>query len=187
MVFAKLFGRRPHADAAHALYAAIVGQARRPAFYAGLGLPDTVEGRTEAILLHAHLVLRRLKRDGATTEDLAQELFDTLFGDLDSNLRQLGVSDLRIGAKVKKLAQGFYGRIQAYDAGLDGQGDLMDALDRNMYRDAQPTKDQLAAVAAYMGAVDAYLAKLSTEDFLAGRVDFPPAPEIDNENKEASP
>src|SRR6476661_3579184 len=64
-MLSRLFGR-PHAqaDTAAALYGAIVAQARRPGFYAHLGVPDTVSGRFEMVLLHTVLVLRRLQEGG---------------------------------------------------------------------------------------------------------------------------
>ena len=42
----------PPPDTIEALYGAIVAQARSPAFYADYGVPDTVEGRLEMIVLH---------------------------------------------------------------------------------------------------------------------------------------
>ena len=51
-------------DTATELYGRLVAQARRPAFYAALGVPDTPEGRLELIMLHMVLMLRRLGREG---------------------------------------------------------------------------------------------------------------------------
>ena len=41
----------------------IVAQARQPAFYTALGVPDTLDGRFELIALHGFLVMHRLKAD----------------------------------------------------------------------------------------------------------------------------
>ncbi len=41
-------------------YGAIVAQARMPAFYASLGVPDTVQGRFDLLVLHLVLLLDRL-------------------------------------------------------------------------------------------------------------------------------
>ena len=43
------------------IYGAIVTQARRPAFYADLGVPDTPSGRYEMVVVHLVLVLERLR------------------------------------------------------------------------------------------------------------------------------
>src|SRR5690606_9796617 len=42
------------------IYSGIVAQARQPVFYAGLGVPDTLEGRYDMLMLHAWLYMRRL-------------------------------------------------------------------------------------------------------------------------------
>src|SRR5258708_35051449 len=61
-VFAALFRRRERRAAALAAYGRIVERSREPAFYAGWGVPDTLDGRLEVLALHAFLVLNRLKR-----------------------------------------------------------------------------------------------------------------------------
>src|ERR1700746_2318369 len=58
MIF-KLFRRTPR-DTIACLYGTIVAQARLPAFYQIYGVPDTVNGRLEMIMLHTVLFLRRL-------------------------------------------------------------------------------------------------------------------------------
>ncbi|MGC5209546.1 ubiquinol-cytochrome C chaperone family protein, partial [Escherichia coli] len=63
MKLLSLFRRSPKdeaVEAAHRIYVAAVEQARQPAFYAVLGVPDTLDGRFEVISAHIHLVLRRL-------------------------------------------------------------------------------------------------------------------------------
>ncbi|MDP6954163.1 MAG: ubiquinol-cytochrome C chaperone family protein, partial [Alphaproteobacteria bacterium] len=78
---------------ADALYGALVAQARRPEFYADLGVPDTVDGRFDMIMLHLSLLLRRLRGDD---EALAQAVLDTTFDDMDRNLREMGAGDLGV-------------------------------------------------------------------------------------------
>ena len=113
--------RRPR-QAADQLYRAMVEQARRPAFYRELGVPDTPEGRFEMIALHAALVLRRLRREGLPGQALGQALFDLMFADLDAGLRELGVGDLGVGTYIKRLAGQFYARLAALDEGLGDAG-----------------------------------------------------------------
>ena len=133
------------------MYALIVSQARRPVFYSGLGVPDTANGRYDVIMLHAYFVMRRLKEIGAEAGDLSQALFDYMFADMDKNLREMGVGDLSVGKKVKAMATAYYGRIKAYDEGLDQTNDtLLEALRRNLYAEAEPTQEQLASMSAYL-------------------------------------
>jgi len=82
------------------LYGAIVAQGRRPVFYAGFGVPDTVEGRFDMVVLHLVLVLGRLRREaggGQLAQDvIAQDLFGAFCRDMDHNLREMGVGDLTV-------------------------------------------------------------------------------------------
>ena len=57
------FRRNPHYHNIHALYGMIVAQARSRAFYANYGVPNTVQGRFDSIVLHLVLISARLSRD----------------------------------------------------------------------------------------------------------------------------
>ncbi len=148
----KLMPGRAVGDAA-ALYARLVAQARTPVFFTAFGVPDTVGGRFDMIALHAYVAMRRLRElGGGPAAKLSQALFDTMFADMDRNLREMNVSDLRVGRKVKDLAKSFYGRIKAYDEGLAGGPDaLAAALARNLYADG-PTVEaaQISLMADYL-------------------------------------
>jgi cytochrome b pre-mRNA-processing protein 3 len=148
MPLAALFNRKSR-SAVQALYAAIVAASRTPVFYEEWGVPDTLDGRFELIALHAFLALRRLKQSGESA-DFSQALFDTMFTDLDRNLREMGVGDLSVGRQVKTMARAFYGRIVAYERGLAGTESLEDALRRNLYGTIVPSPGQLAVAVAYL-------------------------------------
>ena len=108
----------PITDASHALYNRVVEQARRPAFYTTCGVPDTLDGRFDMIVLHAFLLFHRLKLDHPRSADLSQSVFDLMFADMDRSLREMGAGDLGVGKKVKTMVRACYGRIAAYEAGL---------------------------------------------------------------------
>jgi cytochrome b pre-mRNA-processing protein 3 len=115
MKLSSLFQPRPAVIAGRRLYASAAGQARQPVFYAALGAPDTVEGRFELYTLHVALLLRRLKGQGAQAGETAQGLFDAYVDNLDHALREMGVGDLSVGKKMRKLGEAFYGRVRNYD------------------------------------------------------------------------
>jgi len=169
MSLAALFNRKSR-NAVQALYGAIVAAARNPAFYAEWGVPDTLDGRFELIALHAFLALRRLKQADDSAA-FAQALFDTMFADLDRNLREMGVGDLSVGRQVKTMAKAFYGRVVAYERGLAGADNLDDALRRNLYGTAVPDAAQIAAAAAYVRHQARALDAVPAERLLAG--EFP--------------
>ena len=168
--------RRSHAtDEARKLYARVVEQARRPEFYLRCKVADTVDGRFDMIALHAFLLMRRLKC--GRTGSLAQALFDVMFADMDQNLREMGIGDLAVGRKVKALAELFYGRVAAYEAGLVGdESELCEGLRRNLYRKVDPPPGNVAAMAAYVRREAAALEVQETDRLLAGEVFFGPPP-----------
>lgn len=164
---------------ARQLYCSLVDQARAPGFYRDHGVPDSLDGRYEMIALHVFLALHRLKRVGEAGSALAQALFDTMFADMDRSLREIGVSDLGVGRRIKDMAKGLYGRISAYETGLNGPDPaLEDALRRNLFGTVPAvTPEALGFFVRYARqAVEAY-GVLGTAAVLAGETPvWPPLP-----------
>jgi cytochrome b pre-mRNA-processing protein 3 len=117
------------------LYGTIVAQARAAPFYRNYGVPDTVNGRFEMVVLHAVLVLRRFESEPAPLRRLGQALFDRFCRDMDGSLREMGVGDLAVPAKMRTIGEAFYGRQAAYGAALAAPGlePLVAALARNVF------------------------------------------------------
>jgi len=144
MILAR-FRRNSQARTIHALYGAIVAQARSVTFYADYRVPDTVEGRFDLIVLHLVLLLNRLGRRAKAARGLGQallgqallgqELFDAFCDDLDANLREMGVGDLAVPKRMQAFAEAFYGRQAAYLAALEAADHRVfeKALARNIF------------------------------------------------------
>src|SRR5262245_28311465 len=60
MIF-QLFRHTPRDDTIASLYGMIVAQAREPVFYQTFGVPDTVNGRFEMVVLHTILLVSRIQ------------------------------------------------------------------------------------------------------------------------------
>ncbi len=171
-----LFRRNTHEATIDSLYGAIVAQAREPAFFRAHGVPDTVDGRFEMVVLHVFMVLHRLKAENEERRELGQALFDRLFADFDRALRELGVADTKVPKKIRQMGQAFYGRVKAYDEALaSGEaGVLEEALARNVLADA--TADT-AALASYVKAAAAGIAAIPYATLAGGSITFPPVPQ----------
>ena len=179
MGLAELFGRSKVKDRAHSLYVALVEQARQPAFYSRCGAPDTLDGRFELILLHAVLLLRRLRDEGETGVELGQTVFDVMIDDMDQSLREMGVGDLAVGRRVKAMAQAYFGRTASYEAALsadDDDAELAAALARNLFGTVSAEAGDVAVMADYMRRQAAQLAAQTGAELLAGAVRFGKAP-----------
>jgi cytochrome b pre-mRNA-processing protein 3 len=153
------------------LYGAIVAAARHIRFYENMGIADTIDGRFEMVVLHLFLVLNRLKGEGV--EDLRQRLTDEFFADMDRSLRELGVSDVTVGKKVRRIAESYYGRVTAYDRALAaGPGILEEAISRNIYPDGA-SEESIKAMADYFGSAVKQLGTIPVEQILLGELRFP--------------
>jgi cytochrome b pre-mRNA-processing protein 3 len=168
MILNRLFRNREKPE--RRLYAAIVAAARQAKFYQDMGVPDTIEGRFEMIILHIFLVLNRLKNQGA--EDLRQNLTDEFFNDMDASLREFGVSDVAVGKKVRKLAEAYYGRILAYDKAVAKHELLGETIERNIFPEGA-AKDVVEGMEEYIIAAVKSLSTLPTEKILRSELIFP--------------
>lgn len=135
----QLLAKSPTRKAAERLYAAAAVQARAPALYALMGAPDTVEGRFELLTLHVILLIDRLKDGLGESASVRQVLFDVYVSNLDAALREMGVGDLAVGKRMRKLGEAFYGRARACEAAFDAlpdRGPLESALVRTVFESA---------------------------------------------------
>ena len=168
------FRRSRNATSIACLYGAIVAQARSPAFYIEFGVPDTVEGRFDLLVLHLVLVLRRLSRAGERGRAVGQQLFDAFCRDLDGNLREMGVGDLTVPKRMRRFGEAFYGRQAAYLAALEA-GDSVEfesALSRNILQ-AESIDHRAACLARYARGAARQLDAQEDARLFGGTMDFP--------------
>jgi cytochrome b pre-mRNA-processing protein 3 len=164
--------RRAPRGTIEAIYGMIVTQAREPMFYQDLGVPDTVNGRFDLILLHLWLLLRRL-RTAADSAELSQALFDRFCEDMDDNLREMGVGDQTVPKRMRAFGEAFYGRTRAYDQAIDeGSEALASAISRNILNGTE--LGQAQRLAAYVRVTDADLSQIDEGALLLGSFRFPP-------------
>lgn len=150
--FKRLFTPAYKRETANKLYAAIVAQARHPAFYTRFLVPDTVDGRFDMIVLHVYLVLACLRAENDSRTDFQILLQEALFADLDRSLREMGVGDVSVGKHIKDMASAYFGRLGAYDTVFESGeiGQIEDALARNVWRGKPvPGEDSARILAVY--------------------------------------
>ena len=168
----RLFKPRPADRAGRALYARAVEQARTPALYAELGAPDTVEGRFELYSLHVYLILERLKGQGRPAAETAQALFDAYVKSLDDALREMGVGDLAVGKKMRKLGEAFFGRVKSWEealAALPDRGRLEALLTRTVFADGEGRPAELGDYVLHQREA---LAAVPIDRLTAGEVEW---------------
>jgi cytochrome b pre-mRNA-processing protein 3 len=133
-------------DAVAETYRSIVAQSRQVKFYADWGVDDSVTGRFDMVSLHLALYLRRLKNE-PTARAFTQALVEMFFKDMDSSVRELGVTDLGVPKKVKAMGNVFYGLASVLDPALESgnAAEVEAVLLRNVYGAPSPGAATLAA------------------------------------------
>lgn len=173
MFLDRLLGRKSERSAARRLCDTAVAQGRQPALYAQMGAPDTAEGRYEILTLHVILLIDRLKGDGPGAR-LRQAVFDVYLSDLDAALREMGVGDLAVGKRMRKMGETFYGRARAYDDAFGALPDLAklkDAVARTILHGMDAVDP--TALAAYIARGRESLAADETNALRTGMATWP--------------
>jgi len=145
---------------------ALNARAREAVFFRDLKVADTLDGRFDLVALHAWLLLDWLGSRGE--REISQALIDILFVNFDESMRELGTGDMGMGRRMKKMADAFYGRLDAYRAAGD-EAELADAILRNVYRGEAGHEDVAQRLARYVTRSREYLSRVEPA---VGAVDF---------------
>ena len=170
--------RAMHREASRKLYERIVAQSREPSFYTCTKIPDTVNGRFELIVLHLFLLLYCFNRKSIAAP-VSQDLIDVMIEDLDRALRQMGVGDLSVGRKIKKMASITQVRLRTYETALEG-GDtrLGQALSENLFAPTKAITDvETKLITDYVREAITGLLEMPCKDVMSGTVVFPMPPD----------
>jgi len=158
---------------ARLLYGSIVTAARRRIIYADWGMPDTLQGRFEAIVLHVVIAQHRLAAEGGGGARLARALSEAFVADMDDCMREMTFGDLAVPREIKGVAAALFDRWHAYAALLGrGQGALGTALAERLAYLGSPDLD-VARLADYMCRTYQAIAAQPGADILAGRFAWP--------------
>ena len=168
----EIFKTKKNMSVCYRIYNSIVTQSRHSYFYINHGVPDTPDGRFDMITIHVFLVIRKLKNEHNKNYEMAQEIFDIMFADMEQNLREMGSGDVGVSMKIKAMVEAFYGRIKVYEAGFKNILLLENALNRNLFRKTNPNKFQVKSMAEYIQHEALRLEKVEIKDILKGNISF---------------
>ena len=168
------WGQRRQSSEAEKLYAAAIDVARRPVFYSQFGVQDTVDGRFDSLSLVVILIMRRLKSCGVDGREFSQQLFDSMFADMDLSLREMGAGDIGVSKRVRVMAEAFLGRLEAYVTALDNndRAALEAALRRNLFRNNDNTDPLGNGAVDYVFALSSEITNLDRDDLLLGNLNL---------------
>jgi cytochrome b pre-mRNA-processing protein 3 len=163
-----LFGAPSDRLALRPLYAAIVAEARDPAWYREGGVPDTVDGRFDMVSALLALVLLRLEEEGDMARRDSVLLTELFVDDMDSSLRELGTGDMMVGKGIGKLMGALAGRTASFRETLADTPGFEQSVRRNVFRDAPASEDAVRFVAGRLRRRHAALAAVPIERVLSG-------------------
>jgi cytochrome b pre-mRNA-processing protein 3 len=170
----RLQNRRSKTSKSGKLYGAIVAQARLPVFYQGFGVPDTLEGRFVVLSLHLFAVLHRLKDGGSEAAAMAQALSDRFTADMETVLRELGVGDLAIPKKVRRLTASGAGLLQSFETALGAGDEALDAaIAAALPGDETAARAASARLTPYLKRLVRHLEEEPVQELCAGRLSHP--------------
>ena len=122
------------------IYTNIVKTSRNKSFFLDFNVDDTVEGRFDIIILHSFIIFNFFIYINDQKSSLPQMLFDHMFLDFDSSLREMGFGDIAVNKRMKQFIKAFYGRIENYSKSLSQLNEfgddtlLKDTILRNIYK-----------------------------------------------------
>ena len=149
--FLKFFKNRRDNIEVKIFYDNVVSLARNKDLYIEGGVPDTIDGRFELIILHCHLFIKRLISSGNEEIFFSQTLINYMITDFDRSLREIGVGDLSVGKKIKFMVSAYYGRANAYDRAIKNNNKTLDAvLKKNLYGTINPKTDEITYIKKYI-------------------------------------
>jgi cytochrome b pre-mRNA-processing protein 3 len=165
-----LFNRwRTPGDEVKALYAALVAQARRPAWYVDGGVADTLDGRFAVVATIVALAILRLEDGGESAVRGSVALTESFIADMDAQMREEGFGDPSVGKQVRSMVGALASRVDRLRHARGGDVEWADAVRFSVYRDQPPADERAAAfVAESLQALVARMASASDEDLLKG-------------------
>ena len=108
-----------------ALFATLVGEARRPHWYVEGEVPDTLDGRFAVLATLVALATVRLERGDETAQLESVGLAERFVEAMDAEHRELGIGDPTLGKTVRKLVGALARRVELWRRAIDatvGQG-----------------------------------------------------------------
>ena len=138
------FGAKEQADAGP-LYAAIVGEARRPDWYRDALVPDTLDGRFAVLTSLLALADIRLERGADGARELGPRLAEAFIADMDPQMREAGFGDPSLGKQVRMMVGSLASRVDRWRLAVEAIAPWDDVARISLYGDSPPG-DEAAAL-----------------------------------------
>ena len=117
-----------------ALFAAVTAKARERHWYVEGEVPDTLDGRFRMLAALTALVIVRLERAGAEGETASVALTERFIEVMESEHRELGLGDPKLGRTVRKLVGSLARRVELWRSAIENPASWTAAASDSIYK-----------------------------------------------------
>lgn len=153
---------------AEPLYSALVGEARRPAWYVEGAVADTLDGRFAVLASLVALAILRLEEGGEDAVRGSVALTESFIADMDAQMREEGFGDPSIGKQVRSMVGALAARVDRWRHARAGEIDWADAVRFSIYRDQAPIESAATFAGESLRRVDEGMAGASDDTLMKG-------------------
>jgi cytochrome b pre-mRNA-processing protein 3 len=146
-----------------ALFDAISARMRQPHWYVEGKVPDTIDGRFAVLATLTALALVRIEQPGEEAGRLSVALTEQFIAVMETEHRELGLGDPKLGRTVRKLVGSLSRRVELWRGAAAGQRAWNEAAHESLYKDGASAD----AILHSAGALQDYWAKLGGSELAA--------------------
>jgi cytochrome b pre-mRNA-processing protein 3 len=150
------------------LFDSITREARARHWYVEGRVPDTIEGRFAMLATIAALVILRFERGGPPGIEASVTLTERFVEVMESEHREMGLGDPRLGRTVRKLVSGVARRVEIWRGAVAGGG-WIEAAHASVYG-GEIAADALDHSAAALREFWSRIDKASGQALIEGRL-----------------
>ena len=123
------------------LYAVLIAEARRPAWYVEGQVADTLDGRFAVLATVVALAILRLEDGDEEAVRGSVALTESFIADMDAQMREEGFGDPSIGKQVRTMVGALASRVDWWRRARAGEMEWSDAVRFSIYRDDPPESE----------------------------------------------
>ena len=153
-----------------ALFDLLVKVAREPHWYLLGKVPDTVDGRFAVLATVTALATVRLEQGNDAAREASVAITERFIEAMDSEHRQMGISDPAIGKTVRKLVGSLGRRVELWRDALGDEDRWTKAAIESLYRRQAPTTEAAEHSAQHLRLLWARLCNTPGEELAGGRL-----------------
>ena len=121
-----------------ALFAALTARARERHWYLEGAVPDTLDGRFQMLATLAALTIVRLEQAGSDGNAASVALTERFVAVMESEHRELGLGDPKLGRTVRKLVSSLARRVELWRSAVERPTGLRDAVNSSVHKGNAP-------------------------------------------------